>query len=179
MIKKYSRILFVLLNLICLSACSSKTLSNGEYVNNKIKRGDNTMILTESPQGIQDEVKVHVEALLDEAPHLGEDGKVTVHYADATNELRGQLFALFLIVNRTDEKLETPYTFHMTWGYDKQVIYDDVIVEYNPVELGIAEPNSVTIMFLPVSDQHRQLVKMMTDIDKHVLLTTEFEQVLP
>lgn len=157
----------IILTVTALVACQKNDVSNRTV--EIVKKEKISMKLIESPGGLSEEVKNYVENLLTTHHSLGEEGKFSVNYGGATQGDGEETYALFLLINRTDQTFDKQYEFNITWGYDDFLIYDNQVISYDSSEIGILEPNSVAIMYLPVTAEQEAVIDQMTDLSKYKL----------
>lgn len=169
-------------SLLLLTACgSSGTQIESEStvetsVSSSVK--DQALTLVQGKNTTQsDEVVQYVEELLEKNPDLGTKNAISLNYADATNSDGATTYALFLVTNRTPDKIAQNFDFTVNWAYDDTVIYENQKVLYEPDEYGVLDPNTTAIVFLPLPDEHVDVVKNMTDISRITLTISDLAYV--
>lgn len=123
------------------------------------------------------EVIDYVEKLLANYPNIGEEGMISLNYADATHTDSSQTYALFLVTNRTADTIDRRFQFTINWAYEDAVVYKDQKVLYEPTKFGVLQPNTTAIMFLPIPTDLVHAVENMTDNSKVTLSISDLKYV--
>jgi len=163
--------LFIITFCLLLTACSNSTPTptsdssskSTSSINNKVQ-----LTLVEPPQnaGYTEELINHVKQVIEEHPSMGEDGKASMNYADATYTLEGKEYAVFLFSNRSSQTVDRSISFDLSWSYDSQVVFEKQKVLYNHNNRGDLETNQVALMMLEITPEQKGVIDKMNDPKK-------------
>lgn len=165
------KIIVIVTSMFLLTACgnSSTTTETQSSIESSTSSSveDKALTLVHGKNTTQaGEVVQYVEDLLIKNPNLGAENAISLNYADATNSDGTTTYALFLVTNRTADRIEQNFDFTVNWSYDGTVIYENQKVLYEPDEYGVLEPDTTAIIFLPLPAESVDVVKNMTDNSK-------------
>ena len=104
--------------------------------------------------------------LTKEHPELGNQGSLSINFTGATFSSNQQEYAVFLLINKAGFQIDKDFDFSLNWKYDGQFIYQNQRIGYKISDSGVLPDQSATILTLPISSEHKQIVETMTQEEK-------------
>lgn len=165
--KKMKKLIILIVCLI-LTACgvSSKNENNKKKQDISSQKKEISLVVPPTNEGYSKELIDYVQEIIRKNPSIGEDGKLSMNYTDATYTINEREYAVFVLLNRSQHVIDQSINFKLNWSYDGQVLFENQEILYNHTKRGDLDVNCAALMMIEITPEQKQIIDSMKDPNK-------------
>lgn len=166
--KKMKKLIIIVCLILTLTACSvsSKNENNTKNQDISSQKKDISLIVPPTNEGYSKELIDYVREIIRKNPSIGEDGKLSMNYTDATYTINEREYAVFVLLNRSQHVIDQSINFKLNWSYDGQVLFENQEILYNHTKRGDLDMNCAALMMIGITPAQKQIIDSMKDPNK-------------